>query len=648
MASAVIGALRVVMGADTAQWEQALDKAQLSLGSLSKFAGLAGAAIGGALAAAGVAVGIAVKGMIDRADDMNDMSQRIGVPVEQLTALEHAANMSGVTLESFGKAMQRVSLNMTQAAVGGGKAAGAFDALGIKVLDSEGKLRTHIDVMGDIAEKFATMENGAGKTALAMTIFGKSGAELIPMLNEGRDGIKEMTDEAAELGLVISTDTAQAADQFNDNLTRLTSVKQGLTTMITARLLPALVNFTDMLTAAMKNTKLMDAAANILAGTFRVLVTAGIIVGSTFAGLGRIVGAAAIAVVRAAKGDFGGAWQAIKDGAADFNTIGIGMGDAVVATWAKTANNIKVKAPALGDAMAAPLIAGKEKASKASDALKKTADEMKRMMEEASRIIEGLQSPHEKAAREFTENSAVLRRELDAGRLSADAYNDALTRLSLKREAAMGGFDKLKVDQNPQGFINTPQIAAELGQAITDKAAEARDQFGEAFGSAFSNGVEAAARGDLKGFLVGFFQDIGRSALSSLGNLIGKGLFDSMKGGGGGGFGSLFASLGKLLPGFASGGSMIVGGRGGTDKNIVAFRATRGERVDIHAKGADRGGAGVMQYFTVNAQGAILAEGLKSEMQNVGVRAAVGGAQMGQRNTESTMARRQTRRLGVG
>ena len=62
------------------------------------------------------------------------------------------------------------------------------------------------------------MEDGAGKTALAIKLFGKSGADLIPLLNQGRAGIKELTDEAAKLGIVISTETAAKAEQFNDTL----------------------------------------------------------------------------------------------------------------------------------------------------------------------------------------------------------------------------------------------------------------------------------------------------------------------------------------------------------------------------------------------------------------------------------------------
>jgi uncharacterized protein with PhoU and TrkA domain len=84
------------------------------------------------------------------------------------------------------------------------------------------------------------MADGPAKVALALRIFGKSGEQLIPFLNEGAAGIAELMARAEELGLTISQETAAAADQFNDSLNDLKQVSVGLAYQFTASLLPAL------------------------------------------------------------------------------------------------------------------------------------------------------------------------------------------------------------------------------------------------------------------------------------------------------------------------------------------------------------------------------------------------------------------------
>src|SRR5690606_29214832 len=114
----------------------------------------------------------------------------------------------------LGKSLQKLARNMAAAASDSQSSiALAFQAIGVAVKNADGTLRSSSDVMGDVAEKFKGMEDGAAKTAIAIQIFGKSGAGMINMLNAGRDGIKAMTDEARALGIVIDTQTGEAAER---------------------------------------------------------------------------------------------------------------------------------------------------------------------------------------------------------------------------------------------------------------------------------------------------------------------------------------------------------------------------------------------------------------------------------------------------
>jgi hypothetical protein len=117
-------------------------------------------------------------------------SQKTGVAVEELQALQAAAYLADIDVTELTSGLGKLSKNLQEVATGGkGPAATAMTALGISATDATGKLRPMEDVMKDVAEKFATMEDGTTKTALAMDLFGRSGANLIPFLNEGRDGI---------------------------------------------------------------------------------------------------------------------------------------------------------------------------------------------------------------------------------------------------------------------------------------------------------------------------------------------------------------------------------------------------------------------------------------------------------------------------
>jgi phage-related protein len=193
--------------------ERALGNADKQANNLSQgFSklGIATRGIGTALAGIGAAAigGVAVIGKraIDAADNLNDLSQRTGVGVEALSKFGGAAEDSGSSLDEVGKAMGKLAKGMADSSSATSE---ALRSIGVSTVDSTGKLRGVDEVMLDIADKFSKLPEGAEKTALAMEIFGKSGANLIPMLNGGSAAINEYS-------ATITTEMAQAADAFND------------------------------------------------------------------------------------------------------------------------------------------------------------------------------------------------------------------------------------------------------------------------------------------------------------------------------------------------------------------------------------------------------------------------------------------------
>jgi len=193
------------------------------------------------LSAAGL-VGL-VKGAIDAGDAMNDLSQRTGVSVEALAKFKKAAATSGTDIDNVAKSLGRLSKGMFEAATTGkGKAADALNVLGISAKDAAGNIKSADAVTLEIANRFKAMPDGVTKTALAMALFGKSGAEMIPMLNMGGAAIDS-------LSVKMTKAFAQKADEYKDKLAILSGKVGALGADLAVALLPALNAVTDAVTA---------------------------------------------------------------------------------------------------------------------------------------------------------------------------------------------------------------------------------------------------------------------------------------------------------------------------------------------------------------------------------------------------------------
>jgi hypothetical protein len=261
MASRSLGSLTIDLIAKIGGWTQGLTKAERDLDRstkrMNKMANDFGRSIGaslrsaatGFLAFAGVGISIgaattAIKGAIDRADQLRDASIRLGVGVETLSAFGYAAQQTGTDIEELNKGLLRLSRNATTALDPKSRQAGLFEALGV----SKDALTDLNKLVPQVANAFAGMEDGATKAALAQELFGRSGANLIEFLNQGESGLKTLTDRARELGIVIDDETAAAADDFNDKLADLKAAGTGLATQVASELLPQLTKLVDWAT----------------------------------------------------------------------------------------------------------------------------------------------------------------------------------------------------------------------------------------------------------------------------------------------------------------------------------------------------------------------------------------------------------------
>lgn len=157
---------------------------------------------------------VQIKSLIDTADNMNKLSQKTGIAVSELSSLSNTADLAGVSNEELGSALIRLNKSIAEAASGSKEQSEAFKNLGINVKDANGNIRPTADILGEVAGALSGAADGATKTQYAMALFGKAGADLIPFLNQGKEGIKEF-------GASFGDEFAQNAEKFNDNITKL-------------------------------------------------------------------------------------------------------------------------------------------------------------------------------------------------------------------------------------------------------------------------------------------------------------------------------------------------------------------------------------------------------------------------------------------
>jgi uncharacterized protein YjbJ (UPF0337 family) len=251
------------------------------------------------------------KHAIDVADELNKMAQKVGISVEALSALRVQANLSNVATDQLQGGLSKLAKTAADAAGGGKQSAAVYAALGVSVKDAAGNLKPMEVLLGEVAKKFASYQDSAAKTALAQQVFGKSGAELIPYLNDlGQKSLPEVIKQAEEFGAVVSTKTAKAAEDFNDNLTRMKTEAEGFANAVVAQVLPNLVELSKQMVDAGKTTDGYASSASGAATGIKGFILSLIVAKETVAALATGVFAVfdAISTVFNASGQIVQAW----------------------------------------------------------------------------------------------------------------------------------------------------------------------------------------------------------------------------------------------------------------------------------------------------------------------------------------------------
>jgi len=264
-----------------------LKNVSASVGKFGKSLAISGAAVLGAGSAVLTPLLGAAGLFMKTGGEIDDLSQRSGIAVEQLSTLGYAAQQNGASLESLSKGVIKMQQGLADAANGSESARSKLESLGLSV---EGLLAQSPDEQfRTIAEALSRITDPAQRTAAAMDLFGKSGVELIPMLAGGREGIEELEQRARSLGLVMSGESASAAAQLGDLYDDLWSVVKQGTYEIGAALAPTLIDLARI-TLRVGSTTMEWIRANRATIVSVAAVASGVVAaGSSLIGLGGIL-----------------------------------------------------------------------------------------------------------------------------------------------------------------------------------------------------------------------------------------------------------------------------------------------------------------------------------------------------------------------
>lgn len=209
------------------------------------------------------------------ADEVGKVSSRLGISTEKLSAYQFAAKQAGLSSNTLNMALQRMTRRVAEASLGSGEAQSAIKELGLSAralatATPDQQLRVFADALNGV-------ESQSDKVRLAFKLFDAEGVALLQMLEGGSAGLNEMEAQAQRLGITISKDTAQAAEDFNDSMGRLNAALDGLANTIGEDLIPAGTKLNDWMTNAITRTQGWYKALSDVAGELAKTVEWGMI-----------------------------------------------------------------------------------------------------------------------------------------------------------------------------------------------------------------------------------------------------------------------------------------------------------------------------------------------------------------------------------
>ncbi len=552
----VVGMLEIQMAADLARLSKDMSSAQATVtrtvSNINNILGTIGVGLSVDMFAS------MIKGVVDAGDRLNDLRKISSLTVEELGGLGKAAKLNGSNLEDVAKAIGIMNGNVA-------KGSDAFARLSINTKTASGDFRQSRDILLDVADRFSTMRDGVQKAAIAQEIFGKSGRELIPLLNEGRAAIEGQMEAYAQSGS-MTTKLAEQSDQFNDILTVLNGNVTATKNNFVSGLLPALIDIGNAFTQATGSATLFSSIGQGIGVVLKGIVIAVATAAGTIKSLGIAIDGIARQFIAITNLDFS---KAMQIGDRYFKSID---------------NNAKGTAEFIKT-----IVNGDQQIEQATKGQQKLIDLQERMPTATGSAIKAVQKQNKEyniqlyLLRQYEEEAKRARDITESVATEQEIYNKKLEELNrLKPYLTVETYDRALAK-----LAGTTKQVSVSTKNTTDEISQLWMQAGRNIQSSLADGIFNFFDNGLKGMVKSVGQAVGRIASEfaalKLAQSVGlASMFSGAAAGGGmggvlnfasmgsnamsmfkGGFGipSLLSNAGSMLPGSAG---AFFSGMGGT------------------------------------------------------------------------------------
>ena len=475
--SQIISTLTIEMAANVARLQKDMARAQNVVGSASAKMMAAARTATAALGALGLAIGAIaaikgfaslIQGAIDAADETSKLAQKAGLATEEVAGLSLAFKQGGVESEVMLKALSKL-------AVGVADGNEALKVMGIETKNAEGNFKSSREILASIAEKFEGYADGIEKTALAVEIFGKSGADLIPVLNAGAKELEKYDKIAKQLGLTVDEVTAKHAEKFNDTMELIGFTVKGLATRIMKDVIPGFELLATRFFDSARESNLLKSAAEFLTGPIKALQIVALGAAAAFEILGAYFGSYAKAFMEFASGNFQGAWDAIQE-----------SGEKVLEIGRKTFEDFQTIWQGAAGVVAEIEEAGKKKPPTLANG--KATAEYQKMIDAANDYVNAIIFETEALTMNNIEKETAIAQQkllslgLKEGTAEWQTYSEAVIKAIFDKEAMTrlveerkkiddkAIADRLKAEEKYADEIK--QIQNQIGQSLTDAIME--------------------------------------------------------------------------------------------------------------------------------------------------------------------------------
>lgn len=486
---------------------------------------------------------------IDAADRIGKLSQSTGIATREISELGYAAGLSNIDVEELAKTLQTLANNAVDSTKAGTAQSKAFQMIGVSAKDAQGNIKDTDELLLEIADKFAGIEDGAQKAALAQDIFGKSGQKMIPFLNQGRAGIQALREEARRLGISLSDEAAKAAGDFNDAMSRVKAVSAGFVNQVVQQLLPSLTSLAEQFSDGAAKSELFARTADTVAVIVKGMTDFVLGAATAFQKLGTAIGAGAASAVQVAKGNFAQAKEIWQQATADNIAIEAEYQKAREALWSDANKKIIDNTQAASEKMKTVLpLGGKDLVQEISVTAKK--NERGPVQELLDEFNQATKTSTELAQEQYNKEKEMLDVLLREKIISIDTYNERISE----------SFDKFippfEVTVN-RIKDTTKKATDELSEYQKEAQRNTQDIIAKGLGDAIEGGVEEGAKGALEAF----GEMIEKMILQALAAKLADKLFGTPSSSASGGGGGTSGILDSIIP-YIFGGTKDSGGRG--------------------------------------------------------------------------------------